>query len=144
MAATAGAHPPMTEHDGRVAWPACARMAWPACARNTTSKPIGGKTPATLRLPAPSSELKSRHPHPVEVRRRDPPGSDGLMAAPRDATHRGREVLLGWRATQTKPNVTFSMGPVVRGHTRPTTTARLRSYRRRDATGRSDGASTRD
>ena len=117
MAATARARLPMTEHIGRLAWPACARMAWPACARNTISKPIGGKTPATLRLPAPSSELKNRHTHPVEVRRRDPLGSDGLMAAPRDATHREREVLLGWRATQTKLDVTFSIGPAVRGHT---------------------------
>ena len=39
------------------------------------------------------------------------------MAAPRDATHREREVLLGWRATQTKLDVTFSIGPAVRGHT---------------------------
>ena len=94
----------MTEHDGRVAWPACARVAWPACARNTISKPIGGKTPATLRLPAPSSELKSRHPHPVEVRRRDPPGSDGLMAA--NATPRIVKGRCSWGGVPHRPNST--------------------------------------
>ena len=108
MAATARARLPMTEHDGRVAWPACARVAWPACARNTISKPIGGKTPATLRLPAPSSVLKSRHPHPVEVRRRDPPGSDGLMAA--NATPRIVKGRCSWGGAPHRPNSTSPSG----------------------------------
>jgi len=117
VAATARARLPMTEYYGRVAWPACARMAWPACARNTTSKPIGGKTPATLRLPAPSSELKSRHPHPSRCAEEGPSWKRWPEGGECDAPHREREVLLGWRATQTKLDVTFSMGPAVRGHT---------------------------